>query len=1050
MFGYEDIKSISGGSANFQRGKRYYSSGKISIESVKDDGYQIVYSGTAKGSSVYKFEISVDESDYIEYMCSCPAHGKYARACKHVIGGLIKILEEKISVESYDDFMDESYEEPAAVLKKSDSERKNISKPAVKLYMKLLLNTYRKSDLDGNQEELEVEYILEKVSSYWSNEEQYTLRIKIGNDKKYFISSLKNFMEDYFDPEGDIRVTNKAVFKKEEYCLSPKDHRFFSRIYEVDSLLSSSFYGESILNRKGVSLAGYYFDYIMDYFQGTLQYEGQKMEVLDFEDLFLVEDNGDVYKIDKLEPLTPDFSYIVSDVAVYRIPEKHRETCKFFQLIQDGEAFKKNDDEFAGFFSYLEKEGMGIKRYSGKNAEEKIYVSLENKYFRIKIEYDKDTVESGKKYLLKVDEQRHNEILEDLNGYGADVEGYSGFLAGEEKIGRFFVEGLPVLKEKYRMYLDENLKDKKSKSIGIGVSFLQEGDLLKVSFDMGNILPEDIDNIKRSIREKKNYFRLTDGNFGFFDDEDIKDVQSVVDELGEKVLSQKQDIGVLTAYKLGNLSSGLNEKVRLLPVVKKLAEVLESKKEMKVPASIDANLRVYQEHGYNWLRLLHEAGLGGVLADDMGLGKTLQGISFLTWAHEQSPGRSLVVVPTSLVHNWKREFLKFSPWINVETVDGTPKKRAEILGGTAENCVFISSYGSFKRDVDLYKDMNFHTIILDEAQHIKNHNTQVKKAVSLLKSRSRFAFTGTPMENSVYELWSIFDFVIPGYLYSKKGFNDKYGTSIMKEGDQDKLENLKKIISPFMLRREKNDVLTELPDKISSNIVVDMGRAQKKLYMAYLEKSRKELEKELESNSFEKSRIKILALLTRLRQICCSPDMFLEDYKGGSAKVELLMEILEELKESGHRPIIFSQFTKVFPVIKKELEKKGFDYFLIEGATKGENRIQMCEAFNSGEKDLFLISLKAGGTGLNLIGADTVIHFDPWWNPAVENQATDRAYRMGQKKKVQVIKLIIEGSIEEKILELQERKEKLMNSLVESGGQSFVDLSKDDILDMFQ
>ena len=357
-----------------------------------------------------------------------------------------------------------------------------------------------------------------------------------------------------------------------------------------------------------------------------------------------------------------------------------------------------------------------------------------------------------------------------------------------------------------------------------------------------------------------------------------------------------------------------------------------------------------------------------------------------------------------------------------------------------------------KRDVEVYKKekYEFKYIIADEAQYIKNNNAQNSKAIKEIKSQVKFALTGTPIENSLSELWSIFDFIMPGYLFGYKKFKEVYETLIIKDKDERAMQKLKMLIEPFVLRRIKTDVLTELPDKTISILNNEMKGEQEKIYMSYMQIARKEAMQEIEENGFEKSQIRILALLTRLRQICCHPSLFLENYKGESSKLNQCIEIVKDAIQAGHKILLFSGYTSMFEIIEKELKKNDIKYFKLTGQTKVGERIQLVDEFNeSPNVKIFLISLKAGGTGLNLIGADMVIHYDPWWNLSAENQATDRTYRIGQKKNVQVYKLITKNSIEEKIYELQQRKAKLMDDML-STKQTFINkLTKEEVMNLF-
>ena len=475
-----------------------------------------------------------------------------------------------------------------------------------------------------------------------------------------------------------------------------------------------------------------------------------------------------------------------------------------------------------------------------------------------------------------------------------------------------------------------------------------------------------------------------------------------------------------------------------------------------MPKTINASLREYQLIGFNWLKTLDEYGVGGILADDMGLGKTVQVLcAICSYLEENTKTKkpTLIVCPSSLCLNWQNEIEKFTNNINSLIIHGTLEERQKQIATIPEFNIIITSYELLKRDIEEYKKYNyeFKYIIADEAQYIKNNNTQNAKAIKNINAETRYALTGTPIENSLSELWSIFDFIMPGYLFSYRKFKELYETPIVKENNELAMQKLKKLIEPFVLRRIKSEVLTELPEKIITVLNNEMLEEQQEIYLSYLAKAKRNMLEEIKENGIEKSQIKILALLTRLRQICCHPSLFINNYEGGSGKLNQCIEIIKDAIQSGHKILLFSGYTAMFEIIEEELKKENIEYLKLTGQTKVSERIDLVDEFNSNpDKKLFLISLKAGGTGLNLTGADVVIHYDPWWNLSTENQATDRTYRIGQKKNVQVYKLITKNSIEEKIYELQKRKETLIDSML-STNQTFISkLSKEDIMSLFE
>ncbi|MCD8238894.1 MAG: SNF2 family helicase [Clostridiales bacterium] len=645
-----------------------------------------------------------------------------------------------------------------------------------------------------------------------------------------------------------------------------------------------------------------------------------------------------------------------------------------------------------------------------------------------------------------------------LEGMGFYDNGSEGFLmTSEDDIFSFMKYGISALKKNTEVFLSEDLKAiRKSaeKTISIGVRY--EGGLIDAEFDLSTINLDEMKEVLSAYEYKKKYYRFSDGRFLSIDDNKtflkfIKFFSPSKSELSKGsyktgasrliVFDRLFDEGEKSSISFDKASRGLIERFNELKGL-----------DLSVPQYYKGILRDYQKEGFKWLKSVGECGFGGVLADDMGLGKTVQVISYLydkydkknIFDGEEKP--SLVVCPTSLIFNWEAELETFGGGLKYEIVYGSGVKRKEILKKKTQ--IFVASYETVKRDFEIYKNMDFAVILADEAQFIKNRATRSFTALTALKSEVRFAVTGTPFENSLSELWSVFEFIMPGYLGSYKSFVTNFEKPIVKNNDRSKMTALQKLISPFVLRREKGDVLRDLPEKTEIYRYTLMTDEQSKLYKAELLKARGMIRTDIEGNKI--NRIKILSEITRLRQICCHPSLFLEGYKGESGKLDYLMENLGGLIERGHKVLIFSQFTSMLAIIKDKLSLRGIEYFYIDGSTPPPERLERVNEFNSGNKAfVFLISLKAGGTGLNLTGADTVIHFDQWWNPAVMEQASDRAHRFGQIRRVNVYSLITKNTIEEKILKLQKKKKQLFNDVLNLETGFLSDMTEEDILDLF-
>jgi len=566
---------------------------------------------------------------------------------------------------------------------------------------------------------------------------------------------------------------------------------------------------------------------------------------------------------------------------------------------------------------------------------------------------------------------------------------------------------------------------------------------LEVRFDVEGIEDDEIRDILRNLVEKKPYYRLSGGGLLSLEDGDYGEISRLMDEMGirkSEIKGSRLDLAAVRGLPLMD-ADVRGTSVKLTRALRQLLDNMKNPDNLDfpIPEGLTATLRDYQKLGYQWMRTLAHYRFGGVLADDMGLGKTLQSIAFIESVREEirASGRpALIVSPASLIFNWKHELARFAPGLRVRMAAGDKQERADTLAGTEDADVVITSYPLLRRDMELYGKLQFYCLFLDEAQAIKNHTTQTAQAVGRIRATVRFALTGTPIENSLDELWSLYDSVFPELFGSRREF-----ASLSRE-------HVAKRVRPFLLRRMKRDVLKELPDKIETLQHSELTEDQKKLYVAYLAKLQAETLQSLEHEGFQKSRMRILAGLTRLRQLCCHPALFVEGYEGSSGKMEQLLEIVGDALDSGKRILLFSQFTSMLAIIREELSLRGLPCFYLDGQTPAAERIELCRRFNEGEHDIFLISLRAGGTGLNLTGADTVILYDLWWNPAVEQQAADRAHRIGQKNVVQVIKLVAEGTIEEKMVELQQRKRDLIAEVIQPGEESLSAMTEEEIREL--
>ncbi|MGX8177222.1 DEAD/DEAH box helicase [Exiguobacterium artemiae] len=540
-------------------------------------------------------------------------------------------------------------------------------------------------------------------------------------------------------------------------------------------------------------------------------------------------------------------------------------------------------------------------------------------------------------------------------------------------------------------------------------------DWLTFRFSMDGIPEMELKRVLQSLVTRKTYHRLKNGQFVSFENRAFEQLQRVFRQL--EAAEQDQLEAVLRAPALPNLKHLVG--ASFLHVHKQLTERwLELKNGTGVylnfPEVLDRHLYPYQRAGIQFMANLAGHDGHGILADEMGLGKTIQAIGYL---ETLPPGRVLIVAPASLLHNWQAELTRFAPARTVHLLTGARKHRLNQIETIPADGIFLISYPSLRADMEAHQTVEYDVVIFDEAQQLKNPASQTAVRLRRLRAKRRFALTGTPLENRTDDLWSIFRVIFPSLLPDLQTFQTWSH------------DEIKRFIRPFLMRRTKDEVLQDLPKKQIVHHYTDLGPTQKKLYASYLSKLQLETLRHLDDTKRE-DRIKLLAGLTRLRQICCDPALFVEDYTGESTKLERLLTLIEEKLAAGHRILIFSQYTKMLARIRERLAARQRAHFLLTGETPIEDRVALCDRFNAGEVDLFLISLKAGGTGLNLATADTVILYDSWWNPAVEQQAADRAHRLGQQSPVEVIKLLMTGTIEEKMAELQDRKAMMIDAVL--------------------
>lgn len=602
---------------------------------------------------------------------------------------------------------------------------------------------------------------------------------------------------------------------------------------------------------------------------------------------------------------------------------------------------------------------------------------------------------------------------------------------------------------------DRLLSDKQPR-VALGLSLA--GNLVNLTVSSEDLPASELAALLSSYRKRKRYHRLRNGAFLSLEGYDLSQLDRLVADFGITAKQLSSGAVELPAFRALYLDEELDGAERDESFTRYVDDFRRmDERAYRVPEPLAGTLRPYQEAGFRWMSALCDGGFGGILADEMGLGKSAQLIAFLLSRQDEAreTGPSLVVCPASLVYNWMAEFERFAPQLAVRAVAGTKRERtmARTEAFATGACdVIVTSYDLLRIDADDYAERTFFCCALDEAQYIKNHATKTARGVKRIKALHRFALTGTPMENCPSELWSIFDFLLPGLLGSYMRFRERFELDVLG-GDEDAARRLQALVGPFMLRRLKADVLCDLPDKWESIVHVRMDGEQQRLYAAseqHLRDALTEQKNNRKNKAFDKPAVEILAELTKLRQLCLDPRLLYENYTGPAAKLDAIMELVESALDAGEKTLVFSQFTSFLARISERLDRRGVPYYTITGATPKKKRLELVNAFNEDDTPVFLVSLKAGGTGLNLTGASVVVHADPWWNAAAQDQATDRAHRIGQERVVSVHKVIAEGTIEERIVRLQEAKSELADRLVTGSGVSLSSLSKDDLIDLLQ
>lgn len=1098
MLSDSTIKNEASSAAVYNRGIRYYREARV--KNIKFNKKYRCFEATVQGENRYDVAVYFNDDLMVDdYECDCPAYYEYEGACKHIVA-LMKVVQEY-----WDHYFPAGTVLKFARTNKSPAQAQALKSDPASIG---LMNWFEQSQSFSSQpaeKRIANTILIPTFYAYTSGSlKQHRLEFQLGSGRLYVMKDIPEFINAYLN-QKDLEFGKNYVFRAREAVFDETSAALLQLIidaYRDERALSG---WELYSYRPAVTFAEKRF---MRLSNSTLLKFFQIMEDQPFAAV-IQNKRIPVVRIHKGRPPFPLLLRgIKGGVGLSLEPESepyyildaqnrciyHREVI---HLVDD--LFSRTITPIVGAFALTSKPELTIadpdvsrfftvvrpvlekvtqlsidpaltEKYYYEKPEKRIYFDRfgDGILARIELHYDTHALNpaapssdslpqnnSGKILLRSINEENQLMNIFQENSFQL-VQG--AFVQQDEAlVYQFLQESLPKLEELAELYYSDDFKVKINQSARVfpGIRLDSGNGLLELSLEYQDISPREFIEVLKSYRLRKKYYRLKDGSFLSLENSAFESVAQLMDELSidnQEISRGKISLPGYRALYLDQLAREnrfqMQRNAAFKTLVKEIREPEDA--DYEIPPGLQARLRPYQGNGFKWLKSLSTYGLSGILADDMGLGKTLQVLSLILSEQSVESQPSLVVAPTSLVYHWQDEAQRFAPTLKVGVISGNRWERQEALQAITSLDLVVTSYALIKRDLAFYQDIVFKYCILDEAQNIKNPNTQAAKAVKQIHSRARFALTGTPIENSLTELWSIFDFLMPGYLFNHSKFKSRYELPIMKNNQTEAMEGLKRHIKPFILRRMKKEVLQELPEKIEHKMSCAMTAEQRKLYLAYLLQAQKEFQNEVQKSGFDRSQIKILALLTRLRQVCCHPALFIENYHGSSGKLELLMEIMQDAIESEHRILVFSQFTSMLSLIKARLERSCISYYYLDGATPAEERMKLVHSFNAGEQKVFLISLKAGGTGLNLTGADVVIHYDPWWNPAVEDQATDRAYRIGQKNVVQVIKLISKDSIEEKIFALQQKKKALIDAVIQPGESFLSKMSEEDIRLLFE
>lgn len=1110
MWTERDIREQADNEQTFYRGKLLESTnGILDFSTFESEGVygdpELNLRSSVRGSNKQNYDVEItlyfddnDELEDVEYYCPCLAFSSYDGICKHCVATMLYFMHNEKKLLSAPFAEDVTFDNEtvsgstATYGSASLSQTKELPKPPsghrTDNSMQQILQQF------GNQENWMItdgslmgKIHLEPTLHLDYNNTSVSLRI--GKEKMYVVKNIPELVQHVVHTEMHS-YGKQLSFVHQLNAFDKKSRRlmeFFIRQFQDYNYWYSTDIRNFTLKNE---LLDAFFETISE--TGTLVDPSVKKQELWYPTEETYQKNLQISAVEdgiqlSLEPVpsiaSRDWNYIFKDYKIYRTS---RRTHGAINLFEDrmtgwckGESFIAESDlplftremlpELQKSY-HVTMDNFSPETYLPDEVAFRLYLDLPQENI-ITCDLVADYGSDREYHVFHSEKMRQNRNIREeakvasmISGYCNamdDLTGLPSIADDDEKTYEFLTRGLMECETVAEVYISDLLKKIQviqPPKVALGVSL--NGNLLDFNLESEGMNLEQLAFLLSKYDRKKRFYRLKSGQFVDMAEGSLDTLAQL--QQGLMLTEQQLASGHITLPKFRALY--LDAQLRddeAVPVSKsrEFRELIRNMRtvedsDFEVPKKYMKILREYQKKGYLWLETLYANGFGGILADDMGLGKTLQVIVFL-YAHyiekAETSANTLIVCPASLVYNWAQECQQFAPELPVCTVAGTAAERKALLNTTSDEQgrIFITSYDLLRRDIALYQAISFDYQIIDEAQFIKNATTKAAQAVKQIDSRFRLALTGTPVENRLGELWSIFDYLMPGYLFSYSRFREELELPIMQQNDEDALHRIQKMIAPFILRRLKKDVLKDLPDKLEKNMYAPMVGEQQELYQAHVQRLQMLLSKQ-SPEEFNHSKLQILSELTRLRQLCCDPALLYENYTSGSAKLDLCIDLIQNAVESGHKLLVFSQFTTMLDGIAERLQSADIPFFLLTGSTSKQERIRLVTEFNQNDTPVFLISLKAGGTGLNLTAADIVIHYDPWWNTAVQNQATDRAHRIGQKNRVLVYKLIAKNSIEENIIKLQDQKAELAEQILGGDTLGNPSFSKEELLELLQ